>query len=592
MTEETYRMLNPTDTIKKYLPAIIEAFVIFYGEEDRQRITEKFQNMLIIGYSKPEDIKHILIKADKQESEKIIGEFLDKLTENEEEKAKIKNLFLDNKDLTYAELHPLTCYVEYRNDNNVPDYFKKRVVDFLKQIEPNVTFENLDELIEQGRFNSIDTIIPLYEEMLDKYLRYQDKVSLYREYTESCQTLKSTLDKKYVKQYLESIRDLFDEEEWKKIEEQYDKTSIHTVRSSNGKLRNYLSYSLRLTALIEAFSEENENLLLNGSEWQKKSIKGDRIEYYKNLGIDLGDDYEAYISNSEVIAVTPNKETVGRIIKSKEKYYTLMMNEFYTSLPEYKQNRERIEQLELLEKDDGYDARTYENGNTMVTTNFKKVGNTYIVYPILYMYISNYCDYLDARMIHEFNHILELFLIYANENEYSATCGWDIFEEKITKDENSEVSLNDDRDKRDYELFNEIINELISQEISEILSQMGVYIFNSKEEKKIKGGTSYERTTFIVKDFYHNYKELIIESRKTGDMTKLFEVIGKDNFEALNKLFHEFYEYFGNSILFKLYEDLQKGVDNEDTRKYKEIVNKRNEILQKMEEHRQGKKRS
>lgn len=208
------------------------------------------------------------------------------------------------------------------------------------------------------------------------------------------------------------------------------------------------------------------------------------------------------------------------------------------------------------------------------------------------MYINKYDDFLDSSLIHELNHVLELHLDSVGTNMYYGTCGWDIIDTEITYETNAEVSLDNNRDKRYYELFNEIINELIAQEISEILSQMGIYVFNSKEEKKIKGGTSYERTMFIVKDFYHNYKELIIESRKNGDMTRLFETIGKENFEALNQLFHDFYEHFGNNMLFKLYKDLQHGVDNEDTRKYKEIATKRNEILQRMEEYRQGKKRS
>ena len=36
MLETYYRMLNPTETIQRAMPAITEAFVTFYGEENRE----------------------------------------------------------------------------------------------------------------------------------------------------------------------------------------------------------------------------------------------------------------------------------------------------------------------------------------------------------------------------------------------------------------------------------------------------------------------------------------------------------------------------------------------------------------------------
>lgn len=585
MHEETFRRLNPTETIYEYLPIIIEAFVSFYGESERQRITDKFQNMLVIGYSSPDDMRHIILACNKEESNKLINEFLDKLTKDEQEKEKLKKLFLDNTELNYSNLHPLYRYINYCNKNNVNDFNKKQVVDFLKKIEPTTTIDNLDELIKKGRFKSIDKIVPLYKKMLKKYQKHEKRIELYKEYTDSCQKLISSLQKKYTKKVLEEIKDLFTEDEWKGIEESLNDKYLTSIRNISGKTRNYLSSSLDATSLIDAFSEESEELLLTGAEWQQKSIKEDRIQYFKNLGLDLGDDYDAYLNHPKAMELTPSKDVVERIKNIKDKCYTKMMNEYYSSLPNYQKNRARIDALDLIDKDDGYDASAYENKKTMITTNIKKVGQEYIMYPILFAYINNYNYYLDACLIHELNHVLELHLESVEQTRYHGTCGWDIIDTNISSEREASVSLEDDRTKRNYELFNEIINELIAQEISEILSQSGVCIFNFKEQKRIKGGTSYERTMFIAREFYNKYKELIIESRKNGDMTKLFEVIGKENFEELNQLFGIFYEHFGNKIMLQVYEDLKNNVETEETKKIKEIMSKRDEIIKRMEEH-------
>ena len=134
--------------------------------------------------------------------------------------------------------------------------------------------------------------------------------------------------------------------------------------------------------------------------------------------------------------------------------------------------------------------------------------------------------------------------------------------------------------------FNEIINELIAQEISEIMSQYRQYIFNTKEDKKITGGTSYERTKFLVKNFYETYKKEILESRKDGNIEIIYNAVGKENFEELNQLFHEYNEHFNIGFgMLQVYEDLENNVKTELTQKFKELVARRNNILAKMEEH-------
>ena len=62
VSETLYKMLEPTKTIKQSLPKIIEAFVTFYGEENREYIEEKFKNLIIVGYGLPDRLNTIISK--------------------------------------------------------------------------------------------------------------------------------------------------------------------------------------------------------------------------------------------------------------------------------------------------------------------------------------------------------------------------------------------------------------------------------------------------------------------------------------------------------------------------------------------------
>lgn len=175
-------------------------------------------------------------------------------------------------------------------------------------------------------------------------------------------------------------------------------------------------------------------------------------------------------------------------------------------------------------------------------------------------------------------------------NVCTLQCGWDILSGTISNQSQETVSLDERTEKRNYELFNEIINELIAQEISTIISDAGIYIFNTKEDKKITGGTSYENTRFLVKNFYETYKKEILESRKYGNLEIIYNAVGKENFEELNQLFYEYNEHFNIGLgMLKVYEDLENNVETELTKKFKDLVARRNNILAKMEEHNMSK---
>ena len=69
MNEQTKNKLNANDTLNNRIPQLIEIFVRYYGEEEREFITEKLQNCLLIAYTTMDD-KIEIIKKNSRETKK------------------------------------------------------------------------------------------------------------------------------------------------------------------------------------------------------------------------------------------------------------------------------------------------------------------------------------------------------------------------------------------------------------------------------------------------------------------------------------------------------------------------------------------
>jgi len=592
MYDKTYQKINSTETIISSIPKIIEAFVTYYGESERENIENKFKNMLVIGYSSPKEIMRLIRDDKKQKSDELINSLLNKLNIPEDKKQEVLKIYFDNNELEYQSLHPIyRYYIQCLNKNN---YRNKETVEFLSKIYPQITMDNIDEFIKSNSLVEINNFAKEYEEILKQYNEYKKIFKPYEKYDEKCTEYKRNLEKKYTGLYIDAFKYLFTEEEYNKIKETLENSRIFSIQGINKKTESYLGWaSFYGKALIDAFNEESNQILVDGSDWRKESIIKDRIKFFKNLNIDLGDNYEDYKNHKDVEKLfEPLKDLAEKMLKKRQELYDEMMNKYYQSLDEYQKNQKRIEAEELLDKNHGYNANAYENNATFVSTNIKKTENGYIMYPMLCYSIEGLREYLDARLIHELNHVYESSLQNADETHYCVTCGWEIYDEKLDEPIEYTVSLEKNQEKRNYELFNEIVNELISQEITEILFSSNGYIFNDKEDAKIKGGTSYESTMFIVRDFYNTYKKEIIESRRNGDMSHLFEVVGKENFESLNELFHIFYKEFSGANYYSLMNDLIEKKETENTKKYFEIRKKAKEIFEAMQEHSKNNGRS
>jgi len=564
MDERTRRLLNSSETIKAFLPLITEGFVQFYGEEERENIEEKFKNLLIFGYCRPEKVKLIINERISKIEYYLKQQFLEKYRKNSRNISKFSKVIFDSKSLKYPDLHNINSYIQYKNGNNS---YKKRAVEFLNNFYPQITIENADDYIFNNELSFINKLVDDYQKLLSEFEEKCETLKPYMEYAIKCGKLEDSLKVKYLKLIYDEIKHIFNRKMRKEIEKVLsEKKGYYDILNSHVLLEIIFGEDFGSDSLITSFSEENDEILKinDSSDWRIESIKDDRICYFNKLGFDLGDNYDDYINDPVVIANIPKKKDITKIENIRREFYKKMMTEYYTSTEEYKTICQKV----ALENFSYYDitriAISYEDEITCVIPFIKEVNNKRVLYPVLCISMETPLEYLDHTLIHELNHVYE-GEYNMDTNYYSF--GW--------------VSSNDS-DFCVCRIFNEIINELISQEISEILNSLGIYIFNTKENTKIKGSSFYESTLFLVQEFYDLYKKEIIASRKNKNMEVLFDKVGRKNFEELNNLFQIFSEYFNVDNIGELQDDLVNNRNTEKTKIYNKLLDLKDKIMEKM----------
>lgn len=637
------RFLNGNEEIKKAIPLYIEAFVKFYGEEKRKEIEEKFNNLLCLGYQNPSAIVIALITLENQKTIELLEPIFESinipldlitgsLTLSEKDYMPIshlyelidlhnigeegrKQLFYDDAfrilnsrlNMTEEEFKQLITTKEIpQRYQDKSDFVKEYIMnvidtskierqykykfslakDLLKAIIPSINEDNFEELLNN---DIVQKLMNTRENLEEAYKEYKEELGSLQDEAQNIKELSTKLGNNLYRQFLKENIDIFPENIRVKVEEYLnDETAIleHDIWEIAG-------ISLEHDGCIKAFSEDAENILhdSNSPSWKVNSIKEERIKYFKILGLDLGDNYDDYLKSEEARKLTPSKEGIERFIKSKSYYLNKYNNMFYPSLERHKKLLAEVEKIDFMDKEDPVNAMTYIEGISYISSNFIRGEEGYISYPILIINFSNFnTDSLDHTIVHELNHVFESCIGLVGEDEYEFISGWDLTTSKLNLLPGQEVNTLENRENRSYELFNEIINELIAKKISQIMHEENMYVFDDENNSKYEYTTGYDYSRFLVEDFFNEFKDAIIKSRSNGNIEIIFDEVGKDNFDALNELFHIYNDAFSSiSEKVKLYSSVQKGEETELTRIYYKLVEKRNQILENMRKYRANK---
>lgn len=250
-----------------------------------------------------------------------------------------------------------------------------------------------------------------------------------------------------------------------------------------------------------------------------------------------------------------NKLLEEYIIYSKklEKYQTSLKNkkeeleEIISKIGDTKENRQVLEII--LE-------------NPKIFVQIKNVEN-----PILF-YTIRQGGVLDYTMLHEFCHVIET----NKENGKCVGSGFDITEE-----------LNPYRkDKRKYERLNENFTDIFSIQATRTLHKKGKYLLEP-QELVIPNIMDYNTSGITKKmliPFLQKYKKQIIEARIIGNIDKLLEIIGENNFEELNDCINKVDYLIEKKNLNKY---IGKKEKNEVVKKYNEQLERLKTIYANME---------
>ena len=579
--------INIDQYINNMKPVLIEAFVQFYGEEKRQEITDRFNATIFLGYSMDKDLRSLVSEARKECKGHAMDYFFSHVeapyeTKEEKEEA-AKKFFCYSEELKYTEL----SFYYNGIDQEVNSYDHKRAIEVMGKLTNN---PDLVEFDEKGEYTQefldarkyLDSIKEYYNKAIEMYnteieTRFKDLIQVEKEAVELRESIKNELDSRYRSE----IMQLLTEEDRKKVEQ-----STYVNWNSIPSAALYISYSAMnfyYDSPIDRFTEQSDKDLEDPQvgDYTKSQIKESRVEYFKKMGIDLGDKpYEEYMSDPRVKEIYPDRELVERIHKLKESLKLELEVRMAKELPLSKPLLERVTSQTIFGEEEFADVLI--NGTTCITTNYSREGDTFIERPTLFFPSTSDTNAFDCRLIHECNHAYEMQFVSFDGDNLKTIVGWDECNYRLSVE--TEANM-EERNKRHYEMLNEIINELIAQDICTIMHNNGTYIMGDEKTADNTSHSGYQMTAFLVREFYNTFKDAIIASRKGNNIQVLFDTVGEDNFMELNQLLYDFSDYFKGFKIYRAYQDLDKKKDSEEARYYLECRDKSIEIMNKMKEY-------
>ena len=296
ITETISQRFNASIIIREKLPQIIEAFVNFYGEEERDYIEDKFKKVFIVSYGSPKSYERIIDKNDKK-----VKDYLEeKLLADLKIPRNLKHRFLESifgEHEIFDNETPIEEYIKYLN-GNISEISYLRISKLLNYFGKNYNINIIKRHIKKGGYEELDEVIKVYQKAKEEYHKYLESTKVYRDYIVRCQDLYSKLETKYLKKYINEIKDVFSKDELQELEDFLSKKLPYDELSP--RIKNYIGTNpLNSPPLVETFDRESEIIIQKDDSWQKRSIIQDRITYFKNLGINLGENYQRYQMNKE-----------------------------------------------------------------------------------------------------------------------------------------------------------------------------------------------------------------------------------------------------------------------------------------------------
>lgn len=555
-------LLLPSIDIEEIKNKIFPYFVQFYGKKYEDYIRDKFDNCLeFVFYNSFDSVKTFLYERDSKERLRMSIEFLeengiiiddntkDAIIENDmfsyfhsDEKSKRLLSFIFE-EVGYTPSNFICFKQAFCNEDINQDIKLNKKVEFLKRMGFDVSIDDLDDFfktdegIECSKF--IDKQRKIISKLDLKYNSYQQKnaeiinsISLYDK-------ARSDINNRYLALFLNDISSYLSIDDIEKLKS----GDLYFYKY---KSRKAIFANLNIGGFIEAFSSSNEELLNNEDTPSniKQNIISKRLSYFNLCGLNPNNLNYDELMNILDKKVIPSVKMADFIVEKRENYQATAKKECSLLNLKYDSILDKVHSMGLLFDDYPSPEQLLESGQ-FTSANVRKstLREVGIVY---FSLMNNAKNTSDVFLMHEINHVLELMLISLEGDKAVYKSGFAIYD-------NSADELSG------REQLSETINQDIAIEITKLMHNDGVFIFDDKRRAKESGVSSYEHSNMLIGDFYQKYKENIIESRLSSDLSSLTDEVGINNFNKLNRVVNEFSQI--NYLSF--FKDFKSGVDSD-----------------------------
>lgn len=255
-------------------------------------------------------------------------------------------------------------------------------------------------------------------------------------------------------------------------------------------------------------------------EKENKRIRESRITYFKELGLDLGNNYDDYINNEQAKKLIPSKA-----LKSDfKKLYSKLLG-MHDKLEEYfSNNSKEIESILELYK---YDSRKVKHSDLSGNKVSYCMPNTIHgeVYPLCVFHIMNLIDPCEMVYIHEFSHALGI----SAKSKSNLYC------------------------KGKFKYINEALEEASIKEVYEYMQNHNYHIIHQKPGRD--NDSIYNVITPIGEAFLKKFKDKM-EIIRFGNEEDLYKVIDEETLDKLDGICQTILEERRNEDFVKMLQDV------------------------------------
>lgn len=536
---------------------IIEAFVLYYGENHRSYIEKKFQDVKIVFYHSPKQKQNIIKRSEESIRRKYAREFLSELGFD------VMNIEVDKIDEAIKNTPEIARYFEicfghpssvWMFDQSAPIYafdgelgnklllaekYKKNIIEYFTSYKIESVENFLNNPNNIPFFAEIENQLSLLNDLrMDFNQEIESTIGNIREKVkrelEREQLIKSNIQE----QLFSCINDTL------KFNAQYrnlvDSLNMNTHRPRANKSVSDFVCSLddnNFKGLL-SFDPFYDKIVNDSSipEIMKRNIIKERKIFLNDLGVCLPLDspYEDFEMRMRELEIVIPKDIIFVVGKIREIFVNRLASELYGNSEILQIAKKNLKNPNQKQIDEICGVIANELNCIKVHTKLVKTADQSIQ-----IYISpfgNLCNYSDVTFVHELVHFLQIFF---EEEKSKVDSQFNYYKIGL-------LEYEPESKENSVELLNEYLTQKTAVEVTRILHEkLGTKIFEFENENYLQNFCKYEIFDLILSDFHSKFHEEIKRATITGNSKILLDALqGRDCFDSICRITNKFADFF------------------------------------------------